>query len=83
MEKLKTKVSIKILFTEDSVAKAVYSSLVPDNVRLPDGLELSMYVEQKTLIVSFCSIGNPKSLISTVDEVLELCQLSTNVMLKS
>ncbi len=57
-------------------AKALSSSLEPDNVDFPDGLSMEMKVEGKSLLLSFTSESLTDTLISTVDEVFEACGTS-------
>ncbi len=51
-------------------AKAVRSALEPDNVNIPDGLNISMEEAGDKLIFNFESVGDMGHLIGTVDEVL-------------
>lgn len=77
---MRTEVGITIHLRDKAVAKALQNSLKPDNVNLPEGLGMEMRLDGKSLIIGFSSTGRLESLISTVDDVLECCQLSTKVL---
>jgi len=77
---MKIKVSISIDFKEKRVAKAVYDSLKPDNIDLPESLEMRMKVEKDRLIIDFSSTISLETLISTIEDLLACCQASTNTL---
>ncbi|MCP8317452.1 MAG: hypothetical protein H3Z51_11450 [archaeon] len=77
---MKVKVEILIDFKSDKEARAIYSSLKPDNISLPKGLEIDMSIDKKLLIVNFSSIGKLETLISTIDDLLTCCQASINTL---
>jgi hypothetical protein len=77
---VEVKVRISIKFIEDQFSKVVYDSLFPDNVDFPMGLTMTTEIKGKYLILSFTSSGSIETLVSTIDEVLENCQLSLHVL---
>jgi hypothetical protein len=77
---MKVKVRILINFKSDAEVRAVYGSLKPDNIDLPEGLDLEMRIDKKLLAVDFSSIGKSETLISTIDDLLTCCQASINTL---
>ena len=61
-------------------AKAVQKALEPDNVNFPENLTLEIENIDNKLVFNFESQENMKSLISTVDEVLEHVQIALKVI---
>ena len=61
-------------------AETVKKALEPDNVNFPKGL--SLYIENidNKLVFNFESKENMKTLISTIDEVLEHVQVALKVI---
>ncbi|MGQ9468528.1 MAG: KEOPS complex subunit Pcc1 [Nitrososphaerales archaeon] len=77
---MKVKVKILINFRSDAEARIIYSSLKPDNIGLPQGLDMEMSIDKKLLIVNFSSTGNLETLISTIDDLLACSQASMNTI---
>jgi len=77
---MRLKVKILMNFKNDAEARAVYSSLKPDNINLPKGLDLDMSLDNKLLIIDFSSISKLETLISTIDDLLTCCQASINTL---
>jgi hypothetical protein len=73
---LRTSVRIKISTGNASLAKALYSSLEPDNIDFPSGLSLNMKRQGGSLMLTFASPSVTDTLISTVDDVFEACGVS-------
>jgi hypothetical protein len=73
---LKTSVKVRISTGEPSLAKAICSSLEPDNVDFPPGLTMEMRREGSSLELIFRSASVTDTLISTVDDVFEACSVS-------
>ncbi|MDE1863293.1 MAG: CTAG/PCC1 family protein [Thaumarchaeota archaeon] len=59
-------------------AEAVRKALEPDNVDFPEGLSFRIEGTGRDLVLTFEGKGNIRTLISTIDEVLE----HTNLVLK-
>jgi uncharacterized protein (AIM24 family) len=53
--------------------------LEPDNVDFPDGLSFKIEKENESLVFTFEGKGNIRTLISTIDEVLEQTQVILKV----
>ena len=67
---------IRISTDHASLARALYSSLEPDNVGFPPGLSLEMKRRGGSLTLTFASSSVTDTLISTVDDVFEACGVS-------
>ncbi|MGI0026522.1 MAG: KEOPS complex subunit Pcc1 [Nitrosopumilaceae archaeon] len=59
----------------DSIRKA----LTPDNINFPENLSMEIENVNNSLIFTFQSKGNIRTLISTIDEVLEHAQVVLRV----
>ena len=74
----------KVLVTLDNISKekaeTVRKSLEPDNVNFPENLTLQIENIDNKLVFTFQSQNNMKSLISTIDEVLEHVQVALKVI---
>ncbi len=73
---MRASVRIRISTDDASLAKALHSSLEPDNVGFPPGLSLEMKRKGNTLMLTFASSSVTDTLISTVDDVFEACGVS-------
>ncbi len=60
-------------------ALAVQRALAPDNVDFPENLTMRMENTDNKLVLYFEATDSMKSLISTIDEVLEHVQVSVTV----
>ena len=62
--------------------KAIYESLVPDNVDIPNGMDIDMELSNGFLIMEISGDERVKTdtLISTLDEILEACSMIEKVM---
>lgn len=63
-------------------ADTIRRALEPDNIDFPEGLSLNIENIDDKLVVNFQSQNNMKSLIGTVDEVLEHIQVALKVIEK-
>ena len=61
-------------------AETVRKSLEPDNVNFPENLTLQIENIDNKLVFTFQGQNNMKSLISTIDEVLEHVQVALKVI---
>ncbi len=77
---MRIKVRILIDFESDAEARAVYSSLEPDNTNLPKGLDMEMSIVKRLLTIDFSSIGKLETLISTIDDLLLCSQASIDTL---
>lgn len=60
-------------------AEAIHKALEPDNVDFPKNLSFKIENDKETLILTFEGKGNIRTLISTIDEVLEQTQVILRV----
>lgn len=58
---------------------SIRKALEPDNVDFPDNLSLEIENVDNSLVFTFQGKGNIRSLISTIDEVLEQTQVVLRV----
>ena len=74
----------KVLVTLDNISKekaeTVRRSIEPDNVNFPENLTLQIENIDNKLVFTFQSQNSMKSLISTIDEVLEHVQVALKVI---
>jgi hypothetical protein len=63
----------------DKKAESIRKSLKPDNVDFPENLSFKIEKDQTSLIFTFEGKGNIRTLISTIDEVLEQTQVILKV----
>lgn len=75
-----TRVRIVINQITKQKAEAIKNALEPDNVDFPEGLSFEMENLDNTLVFSFHSTGNMKTLTATIDEVLAHVQMALKVM---
>ena len=64
---------------EEKKAEAIRKSLEPDNVDFPENLSFRIGKENGSLSFTFEGKGNIRTLISTIDEVLEQTQVILKV----
>ncbi len=77
------KVAIRISLRGDGrLLKAIHESLVPDNVNIPEGMEIGMELSDGELRIEVSGDERVKidTLISTLDEVLEACSMIERAM---
>ena len=60
-------------------AEAIHKALEPDNIDFPKNLSFKIENDKETLILTFEGKGNIRTLISTIDEVLEQTQVILRV----
>ena len=79
------KIEVKVLIETKSKeqSKAIYDSLIPDNVNIPESLSLELELKDEKIIMMVSSTEKWSSLISTVDELLEHAKLSSSILDKS
>lgn len=73
---LKVKLKLKVEASSPELARALYLALKPDNVALPEGLQLDMGLKGRFLKINVEASDRLDSLITTIDEILEHTQLS-------
>ncbi|MBI2183913.1 MAG: hypothetical protein HYU39_03025 [Thaumarchaeota archaeon] len=77
---MKVGVQVRVVFESAAAAKAAYLALEPDNEGIPQDLQIGMASRGKVLDVRVDSEDGMKTLISTVDEILEKLQVSQEVV---
>jgi hypothetical protein len=70
---LECKVQVFLNNLSEKKMESIRKSLEPDNVNFPDNLSFRIEREGSSLVFTFEGKGNIRTLISTIDEVLELC----------
>jgi Transcription factor Pcc1 len=74
---------IELKFSKQSETEAILKALIPDNINFPEGL--SMYLSSKdntTIYIKFSSSTEIRTLINTVDEVLQDISLAKKVIIR-
>lgn len=56
-------------------SNAIQKALMPDNINFPENLSVEIENMDRALVITFQSKGNIRTLISTIDEVLEHAQV--------
>ena len=77
---LTCKVQVTLNNITKKKAQAIHKSLEPDNINFPENLTLQIENIDNKLVFNFESQQNMKSLISTIDEVLEHVQVALKVI---
>lgn len=72
--------NIHITFKGNFYANVVCLALLPDNIDFPKNLKLSTLRKGRNLSFLLTSSGTVGTLISTIEDLLESCQLSLNVL---
>lgn len=67
---------------EEKLLKAIYESLIPDNVNIPEGMNVGMDLSGGSLRIKLSGDEKVKidTLISTLNEVLEACEMIEKAM---
>ena len=74
-------VRVEIPFSMTQEAKAAVKALIPDNVNFPKGLSMKMFSRGSTLVIELAGKNVPTgTMISTLDELLELISVAKKVM---
>jgi hypothetical protein len=67
-----TKIQLK--YKDNFTATAIQKAIIPDNIGIPDGIKIWVYVEQNILRIEAYSNRNLGSLVSTLDDLLSCIQ---------
>jgi hypothetical protein len=59
---------------------AIMKALIPDNVNFPKGLSMEMFSQGNTLFLEFSSLIGIKTLLNTLDDVLEHTSIAKKVI---
>ncbi|HXX05674.1 MAG TPA: KEOPS complex subunit Pcc1 [Candidatus Bathyarchaeia archaeon] len=76
---LECKVQVFLNNISTQKAKAIRKALEPDNVDFPENLSFKIKEEETRVVFTFEGKGNIRTLISTIDEVLEQTQVILKV----
>ena len=76
---LECKVQIFLNNLSEKKSETIRRSLEPDNVDFPENLSFKIEKNNESLIFTFEGKGNIRTLISTIDEVLEQTQVILKV----
>lgn len=76
---LDCKVQIYLNNLTPQKAEAIRKAIEPDNVNFPENLSLHIENVNNSLVFTFQGKGNIRTLISTIDEVLEHAQIVLRV----
>ena len=76
---LECKVQVFLNNLSEKKAESIRKSLEPDNVDFPENLSFRIEQDGTSLIFTFEGKGNIRTLISTIDEVLEQTQVILKV----
>ena len=76
---LECKVQIFLNNLSEKKSETIRRSLEPDNVDFPENLSFKIEKNNELLIFTFEGKGNIRTLISTIDEVLEQTQVILKV----
>ena len=77
---LKCQVQVILNNISKEKANTIRKALEPDNVNFPKNLTLEIENIDNKLVFNFQGLDNMKTLVATIDEVLEHVQLSLNVI---
>ncbi|NOJ29619.1 MAG: hypothetical protein DA328_05565 [Nitrososphaeraceae archaeon] len=61
-------------------SKTILESLTPDNVNLPENLEIVMYNRRDSLIIKIKAIDSIETVTNTIDEILNHISLAKKVI---
>lgn len=73
------KSSMKIEFDSKREIDTMISVLIPDNVRIPEGLKIDIRSEDKYLVIDIQCENGSGTFLNTIDELLEHISLSRTV----
>lgn len=76
---LECKVQIFLNNLTSQKSDAILKALAPDNVDFPENLSMRIENIDNSLVFTFQGKGNIRTLISTIDEVLEHAQIVLRV----
>ncbi|MEM4297437.1 MAG: KEOPS complex subunit Pcc1 [Nitrososphaerota archaeon] len=73
---------LRVEASRSEFAKALYRALAPDNVHIPEGLQIFMRLDGRFLRIHIKASNRLDTFIATLDEVLEHIQLSLYTLQK-
>jgi transcription factor Pcc1 len=76
---LECKVQVFLNNLTPQKSDAIQKALAPDNINFPENLSMKIENVNNSLVFTFQGKGNIRTLISTIDEVLEHAQVVLRV----
>jgi hypothetical protein len=76
---LECKIQVFLNNLTQQKSDAIQKALTPDNISFPENLSLEIENINNSLVFTFQSKGNIRTLISTIDEILEHAQVVLRV----
>jgi hypothetical protein len=76
---LECKVQVFLNNLTPQKSNAIRKALTPDNINFPENLSMEIENVNNSLVFTFQGKGNIRTLISTIDEVLEHAQVVLRV----
>lgn len=76
---LECKVQVFLNNLTQQKAESIRKALTPDNINFPENLSMKIENVNNSLVFTFQGKGNIRTLISTIDEVLEHAQVVLRV----
>ena len=76
---LECRVQVSLNNVTEKKAEAIRKALEPDNIDFPNDLSFRIDNDNNSLVFTFEGKGNIRTLISTIDEVLEQTQVILKV----
>ena len=76
---LECKVKVFLNNLTQQKSDAIQKALTPDNINFPENLSMKIENVNNSLVFTFQGKGNIRTLISTIDEVLEHAQVVLRV----
>jgi hypothetical protein len=77
---LECKVQVFLNNLTPQKSNAIRKALTPDNINFPENLSMEIENVNNSLVFTFQGKGNIRTLISTIDEVLEHVQVVLRVI---
>ncbi|TSA16412.1 MAG: hypothetical protein D4R72_06980 [Nitrosopumilales archaeon] len=77
---LECKVQVFLNNLTPQKSNAIRKALTPDNINFPENLSMEIENVNNSLVFTFQGKGNIRTLISTIDEVLEHAQVVLRVI---
>ena len=74
-----SKISIRLPL-DPKTANSLVASLLPDNVRVPQGLGIRVFVDEGNVFVRIVSVKGLQTLLATVDDVLSCSQMAIGLI---
>jgi len=76
---LECKVQVFLNNLTQQKSESIRKALTPDNINFPENLSMNIENVNNSLVFTFQGKGNIRTLISTIDEVLEHAQVVLRV----